>query len=313
METSFRLNAKNLFLTYPQIGNEITKQNMLDHIESKFVMNVNQYIVAEEEHLDGNKHFHVYINVISKVNVKSQTYLDYNGKHGNYQTVKNINHCISYCTKTSNYITNIPEEDIKKIQAGYKSKEIKNQNILEKALKYGPSKLLEDGDVDIKSFEFVVRGLNSYKKLKHVDERGDIDSELPNTWNLRLSFDLDNKQCHFWIYSKEPNKGKTTFLLNLKKLYRAEFWNYECNFQDQIKKTTCIIMFDELRGKLIKVSDLNRICDGTYLYNHKGMAPVSLDIGKPLVVVCSNMAIKECYNESLTDLLYARFQEIKLN
>ena len=56
---------------------------------------------------------------------------------------------------------------------------------------------------------------------RHFMERPliDMDSE-------ELILDLDDpKKRHHWIWSDQPNRGKTTFLLNLEEQFKAAFYN----------------------------------------------------------------------------------------
>lgn len=100
---SLRLSAKQFFLTYPQCP--LDKERVLEQLS--LTLNIEQYVIAQETHEDGNLHIHAYIKCVAKVNLKSATTLDIDGYHGNYQTCRNPNAVKTYCTKANDYITNI--------------------------------------------------------------------------------------------------------------------------------------------------------------------------------------------------------------
>lgn len=42
-------------------------------------------------------------------------------------------------------------------------------------------------------------------------KKSDVPLLIPNNWNLEMPALFDEKKRHYWIWSKEPNRGKTTF------------------------------------------------------------------------------------------------------
>eukprot|EP00168_Porphyra_purpurea_P015591 TRINITY_DN4825_c0_g1_i2.p1 TRINITY_DN4825_c0_g1~~TRINITY_DN4825_c0_g1_i2.p1 ORF type:complete len:493 (-),score=-86.45 TRINITY_DN4825_c0_g1_i2:3453-4931(-) len=101
---SFRLSALNLFLEYPANGpdgqyltREIILVHLLDYFESKVVQKI---IVAKEKGEENDyDHFHAYISLKDRCNIRSASALDILGIHGNYQTAKHIRAAIKYTTK----------------------------------------------------------------------------------------------------------------------------------------------------------------------------------------------------------------------
>lgn len=312
MNKSFRISSRKLFLTYPQVPIEWD----LELVKSSLfgvVLSIDYWLIAKELHQDGNPHFHCVLSLKKKFDSKNPNCLDILGHHGNYQGVKDYADCIKYCMKDKNFITNIPPDELDQIKDGLSDKQMANKRILKKALEFGPEKLLEDGDYAIHQFDFVVRGLNAYKKLKVEDLREELPTRLENDWNVDLRVNTDLKQCHFWIWSKEPNRGKTTFLMRLHRTYRAEFWNYGEVFQDKVTRKTELLLLDELRGSRLKVTTLNQICDGTFGFPQKGAPCIYPECGKLLVIVCSNLSIREAYKEDFWSYIEARFKEINID
>ena len=113
-----------MFLTYSQVPEEWTKESVLTRLKEKFEYNrcskehkkyeskVIMYVIGEEKHEEkigeGNyergKHFHIFLELQKKQGIKEADFLDIEGIHGNYQTVKNKNKVIAYCRKGGDYI-----------------------------------------------------------------------------------------------------------------------------------------------------------------------------------------------------------------
>jgi hypothetical protein len=106
----FRLRGKKFFLTYSQLNItelEQAKNLILEQLVEK-LPKINQYIIAEETHKDGGKHFHIYLEFNQRAEVFGQNYLDLEFEgikyHGNYVTVKKKDECMRYVAKVGNFI-----------------------------------------------------------------------------------------------------------------------------------------------------------------------------------------------------------------
>lgn len=110
----FRLNAKALFLTYPQCP--IPTDIALQILEQK-LPTIGTHLIAQELHKDGHHHLHCFLKSTEKFNVTNPHLLDLQWAdstyHGNYQTCRSPKAVAKYCSKDGNYITNI--EDIEKL------------------------------------------------------------------------------------------------------------------------------------------------------------------------------------------------------
>lgn len=109
--TAFRLNAQNLFLTYPTCS--LTPQKALTQLQG-ILPGIESYIIAQESHEDGQKHLHCYIRLSSRVNLKDPARLDLKSGpttfHGNYQACRNSSAVKKYVTKEGVYLTNMDLE-----------------------------------------------------------------------------------------------------------------------------------------------------------------------------------------------------------
>mmetsp|Transcript_28618 Transcript_28618/g.59839 ORF Transcript_28618/g.59839 Transcript_28618/m.59839 type:complete len:148 (-) Transcript_28618:1181-1624(-) len=86
---SFRLQARNFFLTYPHIG--AAKPELHEFLNHKLKMDVNVKI-CHEHHADGDIHTHCCAECPKKPDVKNARYFDYEEHHCNITVPKTIDH-----------------------------------------------------------------------------------------------------------------------------------------------------------------------------------------------------------------------------
>ena len=107
----FRLAARRIYLTYSQVPEEMTEEDVLETLSK--VLDFESYIISREEHAQKGVHFHVILTATKKFDIKTATLLDleYKGKiyHGHYETVKFYTVCVKYVCKTGNYKSNVEE------------------------------------------------------------------------------------------------------------------------------------------------------------------------------------------------------------
>lgn len=97
---AFRINAKNIALTYPQCN--LTPETALTLLKALFPTALH-ILVSKELHQDGHPHLHASVSFPSKKNFKSSTFADliFAGEtfHGNYQASRSVTNWIAYCLK----------------------------------------------------------------------------------------------------------------------------------------------------------------------------------------------------------------------
>lgn len=103
----FRINAKNLILTYAQCS--LSMEQVFGALMQKLSpYRVENYLLVRELHQDGGTHFHALISCEKKVDRKGESFLDLevpsqNGEtlvfHGSYEKCKSEEDTISYLTK----------------------------------------------------------------------------------------------------------------------------------------------------------------------------------------------------------------------
>jgi hypothetical protein len=290
----FRLNSKNLSLTYPQCS--ISKTEALKFLSAKLGDNLKEYLIVQEVHEDGNLHLHCYLELNKRVDYNSATCLDMLDCHGNYQSTKKKESWIEYLLKSDK--EPLQSMDFKEYLSNAKNHKKTQQNIdfLNSCLTLGPQKMVQEGMISVNNYQKVKSNLEAYLKDTIEDQRLEVDSLIETPWNINLRYEPDNKQSHYWIYSKKSNYGKTTFALELMKKYLAELWNSEEKYQPQIKKETQMIIFDEYSKKTcLTIGQMNQIMDGTVYITGKGMNAWKLN-GKPIVLIFSNFPPSEVYS-----------------
>nr|WQA30159.1 MAG: rep protein [Cressdnaviricota sp.] len=178
------MRARQWFLTYPQCPLE--KELVLKLLEP---LGIKEYVIAEEKHQNGDPHVHCYIKLKSKVRFKPN-YFDLvdlgTTYHGNYQSVRNYDNVVAYCTKEENYISNV---DVK-ARKEHRSKllpEDYNKDALD---------LLDEGKIGFMQLKNFLKNQDCYRMLKNKRERP------PET--------RPEKKRHIYIYG-ESNAGKTCF------------------------------------------------------------------------------------------------------
>lgn len=107
-KNKFRINAKNLLLTYPQVKPEITRQMVLSELLTKERLNIKNYLIAKEIHKDEGIHYHVYLELEKRCDIKNSNYLDILNNHGRYERVNSRVSTINYLLKEDeNHLTNM--------------------------------------------------------------------------------------------------------------------------------------------------------------------------------------------------------------
>jgi len=105
MSDKFRLNAKKVFLTYPQCP--VPKEEAMLLLKTD---KVSYCLVAQEKHKDDGLHLHVIIIFKKKIDIKRADYFDlyhdFKTYHPNIQTCKSITKSIKYVKKDGDFIEN---------------------------------------------------------------------------------------------------------------------------------------------------------------------------------------------------------------
>lgn len=152
----------------------------------------------------------------------------------------------------------------------------------------------------------IEKRFDGLRRFWTVDERQSLPHFLPNPWGWVLQSRLQAKRRHYWIFSRTPNRGKTTkFAEPLKEKFKCYIKCGDFNYWTIMGDEEAIIL-DEYNSPTLKWSSLNSICDGNFEYRIFMGGLITLK--KPLIIVLSNQSISDLY-PFMNNLLYERFNE----
>lgn len=294
-EHRFNMNAKGWFLTYPKCT--LDKEELLEHLKNKRA-GLQQAVVSREEHSDGTPHLHVYLYFEERVSIKNARYWDVEGFHPNIQVAKSLKAVKDYIKK---------DGDILEFGIDYQEElsAIKDhRRALGKRLMDGEAlvDVMKDAPELMFGFKKIYEDVEFYKKVKAPLQQKCIGF-IPNTWGLILPV-LESKHRHYWFWSDKPNKGKTTWLQNIKEKYPSMWYSWTEKYQNFVNDAQFILL-DEYSTGHLTVTQLNMMCDGTYAYPVKGSSGFQLP--KSIVLVCGNRDPLEIYDSKFHELIKARF------
>lgn len=331
LETSkkFRINCKRLFITFPQTDmlKEDAAQRIKDNPKTKSCI----FVVAQENHKDGNTHLHVYLENPKNFNFTDPNYFDFiASKHGNIQKVRSKEAVIAYVCKDGNYVCHqiLPHAIIQKIKEQQEKKRkresstkshkifeyLKNGNTYQDLLKneeLGSFLVLHGNDVKRLAHDFQV--------LKEKEERERIKPQychfVINDMEYDMLVNLPFKSKQFWIWGS-ANVGKSTFIRKLEDVGLRGFEIPTNNdFAEWEDDRYDFAYIDEFKGQLT-IQFLNMFLQGS-----KMRLPGKYVIGGKLknknvpIFILSNYTPEEVYHKkSARDLepLLTRLRIIEL-
>lgn len=257
----FRLNAKNLFLTWPR--NNVSSGVILNRCMDLFgADNVSYICVAEEEHQDGTPHLHAVVCLKKPCDIRDVARLDsVGGKHGNYQSARKVKDVYEYVRKGGNFVEKgTPPLIITGTKADNVSKLLRSGASLEQAEEMDPGYFMQNL-VRITNYHQWI----SVKKLKENPKRPPL--QITNwKFTFEIGFPRVFKQKQYWIVG-QPNTGKTTFILELIEsgfngynMPKNNYWNdweddaYDFAYIDEFKGQLPITLLNEfLQGSPVKL------------------------------------------------------------
>jgi len=205
----FRINAKNLFLTWPK--NDMDPAEVMNKLIERFTLeNVSYVCVSEEKHADGTPHIHAVVCLKEKTDIKNANDLDsVGGKHGNYQAAKKVRDVVQYVQKGGKFV-----------EHGECPKEAKGKitSLVSEAIRSGQS-LDKVDEMDSGFFMMHQRQIKEYyqfqqlKKLKETPPRPPL---IMSRWKhvFYIGFGRFHKEKQYWIVGP-TNTGKTGLVLEL--------------------------------------------------------------------------------------------------
>lgn len=272
-----RIRAKAWFLTYPQCP--FPADVVQERLES--LGDLEEFIIAHEEHQDEGIHIHVYALYADRVELSADgsTFdLDHHGTriHGNYQVCKNKRKTIAYITKDGDFVSNI---DVKSYLSKHGKKKFSADQLFDVPL----SQLIEDDMVSPFNAPNFMRTRNHLIAEKSLQVAAAAAAEPPLP-----------KKRHQWIFGPS-NSGKTTHLRSLHAEWEKDHFEIPRNNDWVGYCGQRYLWMDEFKGDL-SITELNRLCDGDTKVNVKG-GSAYVPLNRTLYIV-SNFSIEECFQKA---------------
>lgn len=238
--SNFRVQSKQLFLTFPQVV--INKQQAHDRILEHFKDKLDCFIVSQEKHQDGGNHLHLYISFNKIFQTTRQNYFDFIAdKHPNIQSVKNRLGVINYVIKDGDYICYRidPKTYVKEVKEHQprqsKGKFAELTDRINEGIEKGNLSLKElkneFGELFIRYADHIDKYIKMCRNLKIKDETEDYYSQIYSScvWSsfqqkildLVLTDKIEERKIN-WIYDPKGNSGKS-FLGRYLKLYKDAY------------------------------------------------------------------------------------------
>lgn len=103
----FRLNARKVFLTYPQSG-DVSHSSL-----QAFLLGHGSCYSCKEQHQDGTPHIHAFLDFGRKRDIRDERIFDFEGLHPNIQPVRDPGAVIKYIEKNGDVLGDRPESSAK--------------------------------------------------------------------------------------------------------------------------------------------------------------------------------------------------------
>ena len=318
--TSFRLQAKNLFLTYPKCN--VEPSICLENIKKKFGEDLLWAVVGQETHADGDLHLHCAIALNRKLRTRDPRFCDeLTGKHGDYLAMKSQVGSVTYVTKDGNYVSH--GINVKEFLANGKMK--KSTRMAVTVYQHG---IEACNKIDPGFTLMHLKRLADYKnwcdiqELKTLKPEGKFQAttassnmsvmEVVGWLNDNILCDRQFKQEQLYIYSP-PNMGKTSLINKLRELgirvYDMSKEKFYCSYDNGLYD---LIVLDEFKGQKC-ITELNQWLDGSqFPVPRKGLAPIVKKENLP-IIICSNYSVEQAYRNSTQEArepLDARLKEV---
>lgn len=292
----FRKNAKGWFLTYPKCS--LSKEEALELLKGKR-KGLAQVIVSRELHEDGSPHLHCYLYYETTFDCTNERFFDLGSYHPNIQVAKSIRAVQQYIKKDGDFI----QEGI-----NYKaelSAITDHTSVLCKRLLDGESveDLIKENPKLVMGFKKLVQDVDFFKQYI-APSLPRCSGFIPNSFGVIMPL-CDTKNRHFWFWSETPNKGKTTWLRSIQTQFPSLWYSWSEKYQTPAPYAQFVLL-DEYSIGHLTVTQLNMMCDSTYLYPVK--AASSFPLPHSIILVCGNKDPFEIYsNEKHHPLIKARF------
>lgn len=312
-QMTFRLDAKNIALTYPKC--DLTRERVLGFLQLLGGDKYQGACASIERHADGTPHIHAYLRLSSKRCFRDPRTFDIDGHHANFQPCRNPKHWLNYIRKEDQ--SALMDGDLADLLGGPKPKERLTDVI---------ARRIESGDSSASIFEdfpgfylmnkrkieelqdFMVRKRQKLDKLDWEEAcsklaETQVEAQEVSDWlvaNIKKPRKL--RQPQLWLQGP-PGSGKTTLVQELERFLSVFYVPMDGDsFLDGFQDDYDLIVFDEMKSQF-KLTWLNQFIVGsTMSVNVKG-AKILKTKNTP-VMFLSNYGVLSAY-KNMTPALEA--------
>lgn len=242
MPSQFRLQAKNIFLTYPNVKDDIY-DNLFDfltkHGEPSYIL------LSREVHQSGVPHYHALCQYPTTRNITSQHDYDHLGYHPNMQACRSVKSTSAYIRKDGDFKEwgHADNTYKKRTMAEVIGDIINSRCTITEAINEQPQLLLQLNRLE--------SGLSRYRQLAGRTDTMGSDQRRSNYTlsigdSITLTFPTRFKSRVPYIWGR-PNTGKTSLITQLPK--DKVFYAPSNNDWSGLDETHDFLIFDEFQGK----------------------------------------------------------------
>ena len=306
-DKKFRINAKNIFLTYSQASELPTRELVYESLELICKgKNLSGLAVAQEKHQDGSFHYHCFLDFSKPFNTFNPRIFDIYEVHPKIESVRNREKALGYILKEDRRV--LMSQHIMNLLTRWDSTA---RYLIENYLKkgYGPDytavmmkdygfnnvhkiktwwKALQGGE--IRKRELNKNGWEPVlEKLKELDER--IYRHLVVAAGYREDQARPLKTKNLLLWSSKPSMGKTSFTLFLKEHLKSFDFPMDGWWDGYEDKFYQVIIWNETSFVGWSIQELNKFFDGSgMMLPIKGAKQTKSD--NPLIIGTSNCDLR---------------------
>lgn len=327
---SFRLQSKDLFLTYPQC--DARPGDVYTHLRT-VLKNLTCAAICRERHESGDPHLHAIVQLAKRCDFHSPNCLDIpNGHggvfHGNYQPVRNKRACFDYITKDGEVeFFNTDMEACRTYYRGITAKRKLGEAFEQLREGRDIAELFTDTEFQtcaIMHQDKLMKALSAVKvwnalklKKKFVSAQS-VSGGLPSMriagWlNHNLMKERPFAQKQLYVHGPTMH-GKTTLVNQLRMCLRTYFVPTGEDFYDHYDDSRYdLIVIDEFKSQKT-IQWMNMFLDGSVMPLKQKGKQVVKEKNLP-VIVLSNYSLRDAYHrceDTRLETLERRFEIVEL-
>jgi len=269
---AFRIQAKNFSLTYSQ-ANNITKEELFNCLKTFLPEHL---IVAQEEHQDGGRHFHVSISFSTRKNITNSRFFDCNGAHANIQATRCLRDWLAYLKKEDAEPMEFGEPSLKKRgwsdALGAESKE----DFFDILKEVAPRDWVLQQDR--------IQGFARGKYTKPIEYIPEFNTFTPTANMVRWTNQRKDKHRPKSLVLVGPSRtGKTEWARSLGK---HMYWNGMINLDDWDENAEYAI-FDDFGWEFMPCKKAFFGAQKTFTLTDKYKRKKTVIWGKPIIFLCN--------------------------